>query len=473
MLEGRNVSGTPQHFESIVIGGGSGGYAAARTLREVSDSVAIIDGSDRLGGLCILRGCMPSKTLIYAAEVLHHARHGEALGLRIPEAAADLPAVIRRKDAIIGEFAEYRQGQLESDRFTLFRQNARFVDADRVELEDGSQLTADRFIIATGSVVASPPVPGIDAPGVLTSDDILAMTEMPESILVLGGGVVACELTQYLSRIGSRVTQIQRSAHILKDQHPDASRTVERAFRDEGIELFTGTHLQSIERSDNGFTVYFHHGDTPVRRHAPALLNALGRRPATDRLNLAAAGIRTRQTGHIETSSYQQTSNPRVYAVGDCAGPHEIVHIAIRQGEIAARHATGRKTSPSTDDDLMSVVFTDPQVAAVGLNLADIQSMRDEVVEADYPFDDHGKSIVMGQTRGYVRCYAEKTSGKLLRAECVGRDGGELIHAMAWPVASRADVRQVATAPWYHPTLAEIWSYPLEDLAEAIDNTST
>ncbi len=462
----------PQHFDCIIVGGGSGGYAAARTAREETDSVAIVDGSERLGGLCILRGCMPSKTLIYAAEVLHHARHGDKLGLAIPEASADLPAVIRRKDAIITEFASYRQEQLESERFTLFRQFARFTGPDLIELTDGTRLTADRFFIATGSVVATPPVPGLDAPGILTSDDILSMTSRPDSIIVLGGGVVACELSQYLSRIGCRVTQIQRSPHILKDAHPDASRTIEKAFRDERIELFTGTSIRSIESQGSGFTVHFQHGDTPVRRHAAALLNALGRRPATDNLNLDAAGINTLRSGHIETDAYQLTSNPRVYAVGDCAGPHEIVHIAIRQGETAGRHAFGKPTRPSTYDDLMSVVFTDPQVAAVGLDLDAIRARGDAVLAADYPFDDHGKSIVMSQIRGYVRCYAERQTGKLLRAECVGRDAGELIHAMSWPVASQADVRDVATAPWYHPTLAEIWSYPLEDLAEAVAGCS-
>ncbi|HSP42715.1 MAG TPA: FAD-dependent oxidoreductase, partial [Luteolibacter sp.] len=202
-----------------MIGGGSGGYAAARTAREVCGKVGIIDGSDELGGLCILRGCMPSKTLIYSAEVLHLARQGGGFGLEIPQAAADMAAMQQRKRRIIGEFANYRRGQLASGRFTLFRNRAKFVGPQTVELDDGRRLTADQFMIATGSVVAVPPVPGLAEVPFWTSDEVLDLDFLPRKVIVLGGGVVACELAQFLHRIGSEVVQIQRSPHILTG-HP-------------------------------------------------------------------------------------------------------------------------------------------------------------------------------------------------------------------------------------------------------------
>ena len=174
-------SGKPHsiHFDFIVIGGGSGGYAAARTARETCQRVAIVDSAPELGGLCILRGCMPSKTLIYSAEVLHHARHGADLGLHIPSARADMPALHRRKREIIREFAEYRQHQLQSERFTLFRNRAVIVSPDAIELDDGTRLTADHFLIATGSVVATPAVPGLDGLPCWTSDDVLDLDFIP------------------------------------------------------------------------------------------------------------------------------------------------------------------------------------------------------------------------------------------------------------------------------------------------------
>jgi pyruvate/2-oxoglutarate dehydrogenase complex dihydrolipoamide dehydrogenase (E3) component len=456
-----------QHFDYIVIGGGSGGYAAARTARETKDRVAIIDGGETLGGLCILKGCMPSKTLIYSAEVLHLAQTGKKFGLDIPNAQVDMAALHQRKLEIIGEFAEYRQEQLQSDRFTLFRSRAKFIDEKTVELTDGTKLTADHFMIATGSVVSVPPVKGLDGLACWTSDDVLDLDFLPEKVIVLGGGIVACELAQFLRRVGAEVVQIQRSAHILKEMSPEASRVIEKAFRDEGVELYTGTQLQSVEYVDGEFVARFEHGGESLKVKAPHLLNALGRRPATSGLGLEKAGVEVAKSGHIQCDGMQRTSNPRIYASGDVAGPHEIVHIAIMQGETAAKHAMGRPAEAVDYDTLLGVVFTDPQIASVGLSEAQLNERGIEYLSADYPFDDHGKSILMEAKYGYVKVLAGK-DGIVLGAECVSKDAGELIHAMAVAVSLKAHVRDLLKVHWYHPTLSEIWSYPIEDLVDEL-----
>ncbi len=456
-----------EHFQYIVIGGGSGGYAAARTAREVLDRVAIVDGADTLGGLCILRGCMPSKTLIYSAEVLHQANKGETFGLDIPMAGADMAALQQRKQAIIREFAEYRQEQLESDRFTLFRNHARFIDPQTIELDDGKRLTADHFMVATGSSVALPPVPGLAGVPCWTSDDVLDLDFLPERVIVLGGGIVACELAQCLRRLGSEVTLIQRNPRLLKQMPEAASIAIENAFREEGIQVHTGTNLQSVHHADGCFHVAFEQDGETVELSAPHLLNALGRVPATEGLHLEAAGVDTQPGGHIACNEFQQTANPKVYACGDVAGPHEIVHVAILQGEAAARHATDRKAEPVNYDSLVSVAFTDPQVATAGLSEEQLRQSGMKYLSADYPFDDHGKSILMEAKHGYVKVFAD-TGGKVLGAECVGKDAGELIHSMAVAVQLRAHVRDLLKVHWYHPTLSEIWTYPLEDILEAL-----
>ncbi|NBB80481.1 MAG: FAD-dependent oxidoreductase [Verrucomicrobia bacterium] len=457
-----------REFDYIVIGGGSGGYAAAQTARETWDRVAIVDDGEPLGGLCILRGCMPSKTLIYSAEVLHLAQKGGAFGLNIPEAAADMGKLHQRKLATIGEFAEYRQEQLQSDQFTLYRNRARFVDASTIELDDGTRLTAGHFMIATGSTVSVPPVPGLREVPFWTSDDILELDFLPEKIIVLGGGIVACELAQFLRRIGSEVIQIQRSPHILKETSSAAGSAVANAFRQEGIQLYTDTSLQNVAHDGKQFAVDFDHAGERITANAPHLLNALGRRPATEGLGLEAAGVETRANGQIICNPLQQTSNPRIYAAGDVTGPHEIVHIAIMQGELAARHASGRPAEPVNYDHLLGVVFTDPQIGSVGLSEAQLQERGIDYLSADYPFDDHGKSILMEAKHGYVKVFAERATGVVLGAECVGKDGGELIHAMAVAVTLGATVQDLLKVHWYHPTLSEIWSYPLEDIADAM-----
>ncbi|QYY36115.1 NAD(P)/FAD-dependent oxidoreductase [Ruficoccus sp. ZRK36] len=456
----------PEHFDYIVIGGGSAGYAAARTARETRERVAIVDAADTLGGLCILRGCMPSKTLIYSAEILHLAKLADRFGLNIPVAKADMPRLHQRKLDTIAEFAEYRQEQLASDRFTLYRSKASFTGARELTIADGTVLTADKFMIATGSSVAWPPVPGLKESEPWTSDDVLELDHLPESVIVLGGGVVACELAQLLHRLGSRVTQIQRSPHILKEHSPEASTVIEEVFRGEGIELITDTQLQQVERTEKGFRVTFEHAGKTIVREAAHLLNALGRKPATDGLGLDKAGIELRKSGHIVTNELQQTTNPDVYAAGDVAGPHEIVHVAILQGELAARHATGRTAQPVDYDALVSIVFTDPQIAYVGIPEPDLKERGIDYVSADYPFDDHGKSILMEAKHGFVKIHAEKSTGRVVGAECVGKDASELIHSLAVGVALKATAADLLKTHWYHPTLSEIWTYPLEDVLD-------
>lgn len=456
------------HFDFLVLGGGSAGYAAARTALESTSRVAVVDGSDQLGGLCILRGCMPSKTLIYSAEVLHLAKSGAKFGLKIPSAEVDMAQLHQRKRATIGEFASYRQDQLQDGRFTLFRSHGRFVGETTIELASGETLTADKILIATGSQVNVPEVPGLDLPGLWTSDDVLDLATLPESVIVLGGGVVASELAQFLLRVGVRVTQIQRSPRILKEASPEAAEVVMRAFRDEGMELFTGTALRKIERDGDAFVVTFEHEGSEKQSRAQHVMNALGRRPRTDQLNLAAAGIDLKRSGHIVTDAYQRSTNAKVYAAGDVAGPHEIVHVAIMQGELAAHHALGQPAEPVNYDTLVGVIFTDPQVAHAGLPQAEIERRGLDFVTAEMTFDDHGKSILMEAKYGYVKCWAERGTGRLLAAECVGKDASELIHSMAVAVHLGATVQELCKAHWYHPTLAEIWTYPLEDCRDAL-----
>ena len=460
---------TMESFDVVIIGGGSAGYAAARTARETCQKVAIVDNSAELGGLCILRGCMPSKTLIYSAEVLHLAREGRLFGLDIPHARVDMKELHRRKVRMIDDFKSYRQEQLQSDRFTLIREKARFTGPETVRLEpSGREITAGAFIIATGSVVNFPAINGLDSEGIWTSDDVLDLAELPESVIVLGGGVVACELAQFLHRVGSKVTQIQRSPHILKDNSPEAAQVIMQAFRDEGIKLYTGTRLRQIERDEDGFTVHFEEGDGAFSASARHLVNALGRVPAIADLDVEAAGVSLKPNGQIATNAHQQTSNPKIYAAGDVCGPYEIVHIAIMQGEVAGRHATGRTTAPVSLDTRTSVVFTDPQVATAGLPLEEAREQGMDLVVADYPFDDHGKSILMEARYGYVKAWADRADGRLVGAECVGKDAGELIHAMAVGVSMGASVRDLLKVHWYHPTLSEIWSYPLEDIVDEL-----
>ncbi|MFA6961784.1 MAG: NAD(P)/FAD-dependent oxidoreductase [Opitutaceae bacterium] len=457
-------------YDLLVIGGGSAGFNAARVAASLGKRVAIVDGAKKIAGLCILNGCMPSKTLLYSTEVLHLAQHGKTFGLRIPSAKADMKALHTRKLKIIGEFADYRMQALESGKYDIYRSRARFIDTLTVELADGRKLSAKKFLIGTGSKVSVPPtIPGLAATPFWISDDVLDLDFIPESVIVLGGGIVACELAQFLRRIGSKVTLIQRSPNILKDHSPAASEVVQQAFRDEGIDLHTDTKIDKMASDKKGVSVRFYSNGKRITRRARFLFNALGREPNIEGLDLAAAGVKTTTAGRIVVNKWQQTSVPHIYAGGDVCGPHDIVHLAVAQGELAARHAFGIKGIKPIDQSLLlNVVFTDPPLATIGLQESELAARNEKFLVASYPFDDHGKSILMEAKRGYVKVIAEPKSGRILGAEIVGPQAGELIHILSGPLTMKATVFDMLRAPWYHPTLAEILTYPLEEIADLI-----
>jgi pyruvate/2-oxoglutarate dehydrogenase complex dihydrolipoamide dehydrogenase (E3) component len=452
-------------YDVVIVGGGSGGYAAARTAASAGLRTAVVEGARELGGLCILRGCMPTKALLYAAEARHLARHGDLWGLRSGEAPFDWEAVIDRKDRLIREFADYRAEQLTSGSFTFIHATARFLDPHTLALSEGRTITADHFVLSTGSVVAPPPLPPLQAVGYLTSDDVLALRRLPRSLIVLGGGAVGVELAQLLARFDVKITLIQRSETLLKEFDEDAGEVLAGVFRREGIELFTQTQLVGATAAGGQKAITFLHQGRKEEARAEEILFALGRSPNTAGLGLDAAGVATKQ-GRVLTNERMQTNVPHIYAAGDCTSPYEIVHLAVLQGEIAA-HNIAHPDRPRLVDYqlLLNVVFTDPQIAAVGLTERALRVQGIAYRAASYPFNDHGKSLIMEARDGFVKLLAAPATGEILGGCCVGPAAGELIHEIAVAMAGRMTARQFAAVPHYHPTLAEIWTYPAEELA--------
>jgi pyruvate/2-oxoglutarate dehydrogenase complex dihydrolipoamide dehydrogenase (E3) component len=455
-------------YDVAIVGGGSAGYAAARTAAGTGLKTAIVEGGEEVGGLCILRGCMPTKALLYAAEVLHLASHADPWGITAPKVAFDFAKVMARKNTLIKDFADYRRQQLSGGKFKFIRATARFTDAHTLAFNTGETLTANSFIITTGSVVAPPPLPQLRDIGYLTSDTALQLTKLPESLIVLGGGAVAVEFAQFFARFGVKVTMIQRSGHILREFDTDAAMVIEKVFRREGIEVFTNTTLTDARRDGALKTVTFLHDGQPESVSAKDILLALGRAPNTASLELDKAGVAT-ERGRIVANESMQTSAPRIYTAGDCAGPHEIVHLAVQQGEIAAHNIANPDGLRRMDYRLLtSVVFTEPQVATVGLTEKAARDRKVPYLAASYPFNDHGKSLIMEAKDGFVKLLADPATGEILGGACVGPMGGELIHEIIAAMSKRMTVHELAAMPHYHPTLAEIWTYPAEELADKI-----
>ena len=305
----------------------------------------------------------------------------------------------------------------------------------------------------------------------LSSDDLLELTEIPGSAVVLGGGPVALEMAHYLESLGSRVTILQRNTQLLTGNDHDVAEAVAEAFRRRGMQVLCGTRLEKIEKSGDQTAVHFAHGNGGEVIRADLVVNALGRRPAIAGLGLEKAGVALEGPA-ICTDLEQRTTARHLFAAGDCCGPYEVVHIAITQGETAARNAAAliKGGAPVSLDYRLKLFacFAEPQMASCGMTEQEARENGLQIVTASYPFADHGKSLVKGETDGFVKLIADAKSGSILGGAVVGPEASELIHEIVVAMAFHATAAQLAAIPHYHQTLSEIWTYPAEELAEKV-----
>ena len=470
-------------FDFLVIGGGSAGYNGAVAACELGLRVGVIDGAEELGGLCILRGCMPSKTLLESANRYMTLRRASEFGLRAGPIAFHGDEIMARKNRLVGEFARYRAKQLQAGRFELLRGWAMFIDPHTVEIRapDGAtrRVTSETFLLATGSHLGAVPLPGLAETGFLTSDDVLASPQVPQSVIILGGGAIAVEFAAYFSAFESQVTIVQRSEHLMKEMDGDVAEALAKASRARGMKVFCHTRLLCAERGADGLKrVVFQQAGKTMTVEAEEIFYALGRQPCTEGLELERAGVDLTH-GRLKVSPTQQTCVPHIFAAGDVAGPYEIVHIAIQQAELAARNAIrivkglndGGTAAPRRLDEIdyrlrLFAVFSSPEIAMVGLTERELESQALPYNVACCPFNDHGKSLVHGETEGFVKLLASEASGEIVGAAVIGPHASELIHEIVVAMRFRATARDLAQIPHYHPTLSEIWTYPAEELAQ-------
>jgi pyruvate/2-oxoglutarate dehydrogenase complex dihydrolipoamide dehydrogenase (E3) component len=450
----------------VVVGAGSGGFAAACTAREFGCSAALVDRGP-LGGLCILRGCMPSKAVLASSDALWDARHAAALGVVVSSASPDVPKIFERKRSLVREFADYRISGIEQ--FPLYQGEARFLSRTELAVGDDVVIEATHFVIATGSVVTPPPYPGLAETGFVDSDAVLELDRIPRSAIVLGGGYTACELGQFLSRMGAQTTILIRSGHLLTGADDDVGDALTGYFREEGIGVVTGASLLGARRTDAGKSVRYTAGGEEREIVAEEIFYALGRSPNVDGLDLHNAGVDVGMDGRIAVDDTMRTSNPSIFAVGDVTGEYMLVHVAIYQGEIAARNAC-RGAHERADYRLVAAhtVFTEPQVAAVGSNEKHLRAEGIRYVVGRYDFAEHGKAQCLAKTQGFVKMMADAGDGRILGATVIGPQGSELIHEVIVAMNYNATVAQFMRIPHLHPTLAEIWTYPAELCAAQI-----
>ncbi|MBV8148767.1 MAG: dihydrolipoyl dehydrogenase, partial [Candidatus Eremiobacteraeota bacterium] len=429
----------------VVVGAGSAGYAAARTAHDFGCDVALIDQGP-LGGLCILRGCMPSKALLASSDALYDARAARVLGIGTVQLTADVPFMVARKRRLVDEFAAFRIAGIEA--FPLYRGEARFLSPCEVAVGGDVVLEAPRFVIATGSTIAPRVLPGLEESGCVDSDAVLELEEIPESVVVLGGGYTACELGQYLARLGARTTMLVRSNHLLTQSDDDVGVALTECFREEGIQVYTGSTLLRAGRRGRKKVVEFSHDGETNEATADEIFYALGRAPNVAGLQLEKANVEGDGVEGIGVDATLRTSNPNIFAAGDVTGEYMLVHVAIYQGEVAARNACleGRETA---DYRLTAAhtVFCDPQVASAGMSEKMLRSEKVSYVSGRYDFAEHGKAQCLGKTKGFVKMLADSQNGRILGASAIGPEASELIHETIVAMTFDATVAQFMRIP--------------------------
>ncbi|HKE35838.1 MAG TPA: dihydrolipoyl dehydrogenase [Candidatus Baltobacteraceae bacterium] len=447
----------------VIVGAGSGGYAAARTSHDFGCDVAMIDVGP-LGGLCILRGCMPSKALIASSDALYDAHEATQLGIHASGLRTDIPAIFARKRVLVKEFADYRIEGIE--RFPLYMGRAKFISPTEVAVGDDHVVEGKQFVIATGSLVPPAALTGLMETGYVDTDAVLELERIPESVIVLGGGYTACELGQFLARMGAKTTILIRSDHLLTHEDDDVGKALTHYFAGEGIDVVTGATLLRAEARGDKKAIQFTVGGDHRLVVADEIFYALGRVPNVEGFDLEKAGVAYHAIKGIDVDPTLRTSNPKIYAVGDVTGIDMLVHVAIYQGEVAARNAC-LEGKERADYGLITAhsVFCDPQVAAVGKSEKMLQREGIRYVSGRYDFAEHGKAQCLGKTKGFVKMMADANDGRILGAAVIGPQGSELIHEVIVAMNFKSTVAEFMRIPHLHPTLAEIWTYPAEECA--------
>jgi pyruvate/2-oxoglutarate dehydrogenase complex dihydrolipoamide dehydrogenase (E3) component len=462
-------------YDFVVIGGGTAGYTAASTAAALGLKTLCVDGGKEVGGLCILRGCMPSKTLIESANRFLTLRRAEEFGLSAGHLGYDARAIIARKRRLIGEFADYRAQQLRKGPFDFERGIAEFIDPHTLRIRalvGGERIVrAKTAVITTGSIINTIDLPGLQEIGFVYSDLALDSMRIPKSVILLGGGAIALEFAHFYEALGTKVTMLQRSSQVLKGADADVAEAAVSALRHRGVEVICGTKLLRAERGGSAKRIVYEKGSRESFVEAEEVFYALGRLAFVDGLNLDAAGVKGTDTCPIQSNAAMQTSQPHIFTAGDATGMHEVVHIAIQQAGVAARNAARvlNGEQPEEIDYRLKLfcIFCEPQIARIGLTEKEAAERGINVRVAKYRFADHGKSMIRGETDGFVKLIVEAATGEIVGGAVVGPEGAELIHEISVAMHFRATAATLAAIPHYHPTLSEIWTYPAEELAPA------
>jgi len=441
-------------YDLAVIGAGSAGFSAAITAADQGAHVALI-GHGTIGGTCVNIGCVPSKTLIRAMESIHQAGAAKRFaGITAAGRVDDWRAAVRQKDELVAGLRQAKYVDLLPSYNTVAYLEGQARLAEDGVAVDGNLIKAGKIIIATGAAPALPPIPGIETVPYLTSTTALELERLPKSLLVIGGGYIGCELGQMFARAGVKVTIAFRS-RLLPEAEPEIGEALTRYFRDEGIVVSGGLTYRDIRQGPEGIALSVVADSAPRSINAEQVLVTTGRQPNTEGMGLAEAGVELLPNGAIEVDDRMRTTKPGVYAAGDVTGRDQFVYMAAYGARIAAENALNGDSKRYDATAMPAVVFTDPQVASVGLTEAKARRQGLEVTTSVLPLEYVPRALAARDTRGLIKLVAEAGSGKLLGAHILAPEGADSIQTAALAIKYGLTVEQLAETIFPYLTTVE------------------
>ena len=437
-----------------VLGGGPGGYPAAIRAAQLGLSVALIEQGE-LGGTCLNVGCIPTKAWVQSAHAVKDAHQAfPQLGVKVGEPVIDFAQVQANRGEIVKNAVGGVGFLLKSNGVTVVSGRGRFSGPNTFAVEGGEDVNFKHAVIATGSHPLRPPVDGIDHPKCVDSTGLLAITEIPKRLVVLGGGVIGVEFASIFNHFGTEVTVVEMLDSLVPIEVDDAIKALARAFDKAGIAVHTGARATKVEETADGMVLYFEKGGESSTVIGDLVLVATGRGATVDGLGLEDVGIAFDKNG-ITTDATRKTSLPHVYAVGDVAGYWQLAHTAFREGEVAAENIAGHPVEMS--GAVPSCIYTDPEVASVGLSeRAAVETHgRDNVVSGQFPYTAIARAAMFADKTGFFKMISHAQTGEVLGVVIVGLQATDLINAGVIAIDSEAVIETVGDSIAAHPTLSE------------------
>jgi pyruvate/2-oxoglutarate dehydrogenase complex dihydrolipoamide dehydrogenase (E3) component len=449
-----------QHYDAIVIGAGQGGVPLARTLAQAGWSAAIVE-REHVGGTCYNEGCTPTKTMVASAKVAYMDRRSADYGVKNGPVTVDMVAVRQRKRDIVDDFRNGGERRIQdTEGLDLVWGEARFTGSKELEvrLNDGHELrlTAENIFIDVGARPANPPIEGLDSVPTLNSTTIMELDEVPEHLLVLGGGYVGMEFAQMFRRFGSEVTVVQRDRQLLTREDTDIAEAVAEILRQDGVEVLLETQAQRADQTEDGriqLTISGPGGESTLE--GTHLLVAVGRPPNTDRLNLQAAGVQTDKRGFIKVNDRLETSASGVWALGDVKGGPAFTHISYDDFRIVRTNLLEGGDATTADRMVPYTVFIDPQLGRVGLSEAEAREQGRNVRVAKMPMSHVARALEVDEPRGVMKAVVDADTGQILGCAVLGIEGGEIMAMIQIAMMGKVPYTVLRDAIFTHPTLAE------------------